>query len=157
VSTSTVDIHVQVDKCTTKGDTLFGLGRAGPSMVEIQIQEDMYIVLIGFVCEPGLYRATFRQRCNNVALGVGYLEVGHRRKIRLIESNANQTSEAPSTPRFLFGVVKQFCRFESGKKQSVKLLQNMVCNTTQHPHTLPATHCLYKLYFDFGKGEGGRR
>ncbi len=31
----------------------------------------------------------------------------------------------------------------------------MVSNTTQHPpppHPIPATRCLYKLYFDFGKG-----
>ncbi len=51
---------------------------------------------------------------------------------------------------FLFGVVKQFLGSESGQKQSVKLLQNMVSNTTQHPPT--ATHCLYILYFYFGKG-----
>jgi hypothetical protein len=30
----------------------------------------------------------------------------------------------------------------------------MVSNMTQHPHPLPATHYLYKLYFDTGKGEG---
>ncbi len=30
----------------------------------------------------------------------------------------------------------------------------MVLNTSQHPHPLPATHCLYILYFDFGKGGG---
>jgi hypothetical protein len=37
---------------------------------------------------------------------------------------------------------------------SVKLLQNMVYNTTQHPPTF--THCLYILYDYFGKG-GGRK
>jgi hypothetical protein len=31
----------------------------------------------------------------------------------------------------------------------------MVSNTTQHPHPLPATHCLYILYFDFEKGRRG--
>ncbi len=34
----------------------------------------------------------------------------------------------------------------------------MVSNTTPLPHPLPATHCLYILYFDFGnggRGEGG--
>jgi hypothetical protein len=31
----------------------------------------------------------------------------------------------------------------------------MVSNRTQHPHPLPATHCLYILYFDTGKGLGG--
>ncbi len=32
----------------------------------------------------------------------------------------------------------------------------MVSNRTQHPHPLPAPHCVYMLYFDSGKGEGGR-
>jgi hypothetical protein len=35
-------------------------------------------------------------------------------------------SEAPSPPRFLFGVVRKFCRFEPGQIRSVKLLQNIV-------------------------------
>ncbi len=39
-------------------------------------------------------------------------------------------------------------------------LQNMVSKTTQHrPHPLPATHCLYILYFDTlaqERGVGGR-
>ncbi len=44
---------------------------------------------------------------------------------------------------------------ESGQKQSVKILQNMVYNTTQHPHPPPtATHCLYIPYVYFGKGGG---
>ncbi len=42
----------------------------------------------------------------------------------------------------LFGVVINFVGSESGQKQSVKLLQNMVYNTTQHPPST-ATHCLY--------------
>jgi hypothetical protein len=48
------------------------------------------------------------------------------------------------------------CNFvgsESGQIQSVKLLQKMVSNRTQNPHPIPATHCLYILYFE---GEGGR-
>jgi hypothetical protein len=40
----------------------------------------------------------------------------------------------------------------SGQKQSGKLLQNMVYNTTQHHPT--ATHCLYIMYVYFGKGGG---
>ncbi len=36
------------------------------------------------------------------------------------------------------------------KKQNKYYLKH---NST-HPHPLPATHCLYKLYFDFGKGGG---
>ncbi len=35
-----------------------------------------------------------------------------------------------------------FVGSEYGQIRSVKLLQNMVSNTTQHPHPLPATHCL---------------
>jgi hypothetical protein len=47
---------------------------------------------------------------------------------------------------------------ESGQRQSVKLLQNMVYNTTQHPHPLPtATRCLYILYVYFRKGGGTGR
>jgi hypothetical protein len=48
-----------------------------------------------------------------------------------------------------------FVDSESGQIQNVKLLQNRVSNRTQNlPHPLPATHCLYILYFDTGKGEG---
>ncbi len=48
---------------------------------------------------------------------------------------------------------------EFGQKQSVKLLQNMVYNTTQHLPTPPpptAKHCLYILCVYFGKGGRGR-
>jgi hypothetical protein len=45
---------------------------------------------------------------------------------------------------------------ESGQKQSVKLLQNMVYNTTQHHHPPTATHCMYLLYVYLGKGGKGR-
>jgi hypothetical protein len=40
-------------------------------------------------------------------------------------------------PRFLFGMEEQFLGFEYGQKQSDKLLQNRVSNTTEHPHPLP--------------------
>jgi hypothetical protein len=63
-------------------------------------------------------------------------------------------SETPSPPRFLFGVVKQFLGSESGQIQSVKLVQNMISNTTQHPPP-PSSHTLSILYFDFGRGGGG--
>jgi hypothetical protein len=51
------------------------------------------------------------------------------------------------------------CNFvgsKSGQIQSVKLLQNMVSNMTQHPHPFPATHSMFILvqYFDTGKGGG---
>jgi hypothetical protein len=49
-------------------------------------------------------------------------------------------SEAPSPPRFLLRWPINFVGSESGQIQSVKLLQNMVSNTIQHPHPLPATH-----------------
>jgi hypothetical protein len=55
---------------------------------------------------------------------------------------------------FLSGVVKQFVGSESDQKQSVKLLQNMVYNTIQHPHS----HALSVIYctFSLGRGEGRR-
>ncbi len=57
---------------------------------------------------------------------------------------------------FCLGWCSNFLGSESGQKQSVKLLQNMVSNTAQHPLTpsQPHTVCIY-LYFYFGKGGGG--
>ncbi len=52
---------------------------------------------------------------------------------------------------FCFGWCSSFVGSESGQKQSVKLLQNMVYNTTQHP---PPHSRLYILYVYFGKGGG---
>jgi hypothetical protein len=55
-------------------------------------------------------------------------------------------SKLSSLLAFLFlGRCSNFVGSESGQKQSVKLLQNMVYNTTQHPTTHPhprhtATH-----------------
>ncbi len=50
---------------------------------------------------------------------------------------------------FVWVVYSNFVGSESGQKQSVKLLQNMVYNTTQHPLTLTltptTTHSLYVL------------
>jgi hypothetical protein len=50
-----------------------------------------------------------------------------------------------------------FVGSQSGQKQSVRLLQNVVYNTTQYPPPPPptATHCLYILYIYFGKGGRG--
>jgi hypothetical protein len=42
---------------------------------------------------------------------------------------------------------------ESGQKQSVKLLQNMVHSTFQHSHTLS----VYSVHWEGGEGEGGQR
>jgi hypothetical protein len=50
-------------------------------------------------------------------------------------------SEAPSPPRFLLGCRSNLVGSESGQKQSVKLLQNMVSMTTQHPPP-PPSHTL---------------
>jgi hypothetical protein len=45
---------------------------------------------------------------------------------------------------------------ESGQKQSVKFLQNMVYNTTQHPPPPPtAIHCLYYTVHLLWEGGGG--
>jgi hypothetical protein len=57
---------------------------------------------------------------------------------------------------FCLGWSSNFVGSESVQIQSVILLQNMVFNRTPHPRPLPATHCLFILYFDTGKGgEGG--
>jgi hypothetical protein len=53
-------------------------------------------------------------------------------------------------------VARNFVGSKSGQIQSVKLLQNMVSNTTQHPPPLSATNYLYILYFDTEKRGGGR-
>jgi hypothetical protein len=73
------------------------------------------------------------------------------------ETGAN-LSEALSPPRFCLGWSSNFVGSESDQIQSVKLLQNMVSNTTQqHPHPLPSlNHTLYCLYFDTEKGGRGR-
>ncbi len=63
-------------------------------------------------------------------------------------------SEAPSLLGFCLWWSINFVGSESGQIQSVKLLQNMVSNRTQHPHPLQATHCLYILYFDTGRVRG---
>ncbi len=49
---------------------------------------------------------------------------------------------------------------ESGQKQSVKLLQNMVHSTFLHPPQTPeVTHCLYTVLYigKGGRGGGGQR
>ncbi len=49
-----------------------------------------------------------------------------------------------------------FVGFKSGQKQSVKLLQNMVCSTIQHPPPPTPTHCLYiyTVHLVWKEGEG---
>jgi hypothetical protein len=55
---------------------------------------------------------------------------------------------------FCLGWCSNFVGSESGQKQSVKLLHNMVCNTTQHPPPpQPHTAC---IYCTFTSGRGGR-
>jgi hypothetical protein len=47
---------------------------------------------------------------------------------------------------FVWGGLANFVGSKSGQKQSIKLLQNMVYNTTQTPPPSPtATQCLYIL------------
>jgi hypothetical protein len=100
--------------------------------------------------------------------------VYNHRKVRLIESNAKCRhlkkftfegtwrqvfflSEALYPPRFCLGWSSNFVGSESGQIQSVKTpaedgLQHIA---TPLPTPLPATHCLYKLYFDM-HWEGGK-
>ncbi len=55
---------------------------------------------------------------------------------------------------FVFGWWSNFVGSKSGQKQNVKLLQNMVYNTTQHPPPpQPHTVCIY-CTFILGRGEG---
>jgi hypothetical protein len=57
---------------------------------------------------------------------------------------------------FCLGWCSNFLGYESGQKQSIKLLQNMVCNTKlNNPPTPPtAAYCLNILCTYFGKGGG---
>ena len=60
---------------------------------------------------------------------------------------------------FCLGWSSNFVGSESGQIQSVKFLQNMVSNRTHNPPTpsQPLTvciHCMYRLYFDKGRGGG---
>ncbi len=52
------------------------------------------------------------------------------------------------------GWCSNFVGSESGQKQSVKLLQNMVYSTIQHPPPPSHTHC---CTFNLGRGRGGGR
>ncbi len=55
-------------------------------------------------------------------------------------------------------MVKQFVGSESGQKQSVKLLQNMVHNTIQPPPPPPPqehTLSVYTIHLVWEGGEGG--
>jgi hypothetical protein len=53
---------------------------------------------------------------------------------------------------FCLGLCSNFVGSESGQKQSVKLLQNMVYNTTLHPPPRqPHTVCIY-CKFTLGRG-----
>jgi hypothetical protein len=58
---------------------------------------------------------------------------------------------------FCLGWCSNFVDSESGQKQSVKLLQNMVSNTAQHPPPTPSepnTVCIY-CTLSLGLGGGG--
>ncbi len=48
-----------------------------------------------------------------------------------------------------------FVGSESGLKQRINLLQNMVYNTTQHPPPPTTTHCLYIMYVVNFRKRGG--
>jgi hypothetical protein len=71
----------------------------------------------------------------------------------------HQSLNVVFTGHCCLGWCSNFVDSESGQKQSVKLLQNMVYNTTQHPCTHPTplqphTVCIvYILYVYLRKGE----
>ncbi len=64
---------------------------------------------------------------------------------------------------FCLGLCRNFVGCESGQKQSVQLLQNMVYTTTQHPPPPSppppptATHCLVFICCTFTLGGGDQR
>jgi hypothetical protein len=62
----------------------------------------------------------------------------------------------PSILGFCLGWSSNFVGSESGQKQSVKLLQNMVSNTIQHPGTPSQPHAVLWLW-EGGGGEPERR
>jgi hypothetical protein len=57
---------------------------------------------------------------------------------------------------FCSGWCSNFVGSESGQKQSVKLLKNMVYNTTQHSPISPQPHTVCLLWKE-GRGRGGQR
>ena len=61
--------------------------------------------------------------------------------------------EAPSPPDFYLGWSSNFVGSETGQIQSVKLLENMVSNRTQHPHPLPCSHTLSAFFDTEKRGE----
>ncbi len=63
----------------------------------------------------------------------------------------------PSFLGYFLGWCSNFVSSESGQKQIVKLMQNMVSNTTQHPlaPSQPHTVCTYILILTLGRGPGG--
>ncbi len=114
---------------------------------------------------------------NNLSIGMlntpGGIDYFKRRKIRLIENNAKSrhlkkltckwTSRQvficlmpPPLIGFCLGWCGNFVGSESGQIQSVKLLQNMVSNRTQHPiPSQPHTVCTYSSVLWHREG-GGR-
>jgi hypothetical protein len=67
-------------------------------------------------------------------------------------------SETPPLLGFCLGCCSNFVGSEAGQKQSIKLLQIMVSNTTQHPPTPSQPHivCIY-CTLALGRGEGWGR
>jgi hypothetical protein len=85
-----------------------------------------------------------------------HIEPGKKCSIQkkgLFQAQAHSVVISLRTPcllGFCLAVVKQFYRFISGHIQSVKLLQNMVSNTAQLPHSPPTPRntlaaCAYTL------------
>ncbi len=65
-------------------------------------------------------------------------------------------SEAHPLLGFCSGWSSNFVGSESGQIHIQMFMQNIVSNRTQYPHSLPATHCLYTLYFGTEKGVSRR-
>jgi hypothetical protein len=82
--------------------------------------------------------------CDAAVVVLQYVAVhlGHKRR------KFKDTNPLLSSLLAIFVWCSNFVGSESSQKQSVKLLQNMVYSTIQHPPTPPHshTHCLYILY-----------
>ncbi len=67
-------------------------------------------------------------------------------KPHIMDKGGHQSLNVVFTGHFCLEWWSNFVGSESGQKQGVKLLQNMVYSTIQHPPPPPATHCLYTVY-----------
>jgi hypothetical protein len=152
--------------------------------VLVQEMTDSYNTIINTPLSWPLFRGPFTYKVNMFILSLkisafirhiarGVLEKVDSRNLKTVSSSIwpmtnyqllmdERTKKTPN-PKcrlywcFCLGWCSNFVGSDSGQKQSVQLLQNMVYNTTQHPptppHRQPHTVC---VYCTFTLGRGGR-